>query len=146
MIETERERELSEEVKGGQAPNLMSPCQAGGLCGLCSEKRRVHLSASLNNTEKERKRVWGSTKYKFSEACSDVLLSQKHSHDALPQSECRRSVQLCTGETKGAQSPQGHTLRGHKLSYNQTLQSECKMKWISHSDNTAGMHLKLLYM
>ncbi len=51
MIETERE--LSEEIKGGQALNLMSPRQAGGLCGLCSDKRRVHLSASMNNTEKE---------------------------------------------------------------------------------------------
>lgn len=57
MIETERE--LSEEVKGGQALNLMSPCQAGGLCGLCSDKQRVHLSASMNNREKERKNCGG---------------------------------------------------------------------------------------
>ncbi len=55
----DRERELSEEVKGGQALNQMSPCQAGGLCGLCSDKRRVHLSASMNNIRKREKILQG---------------------------------------------------------------------------------------
>lgn len=53
MTETERP------VRGSKQNNLMSPCQAGGLCGLCSDRQRVHLSASMNNTEKEREKEYG---------------------------------------------------------------------------------------
>lgn len=74
-----------------------------------------------------------------------MLFSQKHSHDALPRSECRRSMQLCAGESKATLIRGSHdsfrahkdthseTARHNKLRYNRKLQSVYNKMDITHT-------------
>lgn len=133
----------------------MSPCQAGGLCGLCSDRQRVHLSASMNNTEKEREKEHGG--WLSTSSVERVQMCSYHKSTPMMHflgqsvgSQCscvpERAKQLWEeGHTTHSEpirkDTHSETVRYNKVRYNRTSQSVYNNMNITHTHISCAMHV-----